>query len=45
MENPQKAVFFNKSGIEVNFGFKPRKQIEFIGRIPELRDFISTAVY
>ena len=41
----KRQFFLVNPGYEVKFGLKPRKQIEFISRIHELRDFISTAVY
>ena len=41
----RRQFFLVNPGYEVKFGLKPRKQIGFVGHIPELRDFISTAVY
>ena len=41
----RRQFFLINPGYEFKFRLKPRKQIGFIGHIPELRDFISTAVY
>ena len=41
----RRQFFLINPGYEFKFGLKPRKQIDFIGHIPALRDFISTAVY